>query len=56
MRNGKEITPDIFAACLMNIPLEEGENHIQMTYHIPGLTAGAALTLIGILLLPGNQI
>ncbi len=40
MRNGKEITPDIFAGCLMNIPLEEGENHIQMTYHIPGLTAG----------------
>lgn len=55
MRNGKEITPDIFAGCLMNIPLEEGENHIQMTYHIPGLTAGAALTLIGILLLAGNQ-
>lgn len=55
MRNGKEITPDIFAGCLMNIPLVEGENHIQMTYHIPGLTAGAILTFIGMVLLGENQ-
>lgn len=55
MRNGKEITPDIFAGCLMNIPLEEGENHIQMTYHIPGLTLGAFMTIAGIVILAGTQ-
>lgn len=40
---------------MMNIPLEDGKNHIQMTYHIPGLTEGVALTLIGIIFLVGNQ-
>lgn len=54
--NGKQMEPELFAGCLITLPLSEGNNEIQMTYHIPGLKAGAALSVIGLLLLIGWNI
>ena len=35
------------------IPLVDGENTIEMNYQVPGLKAGAALTLVGVAMLVG---
>lgn len=48
--NGKELTEvGRFADCLVSIPLEEGENTVEMVYHVPGLKAGAVCTLLAAL-------
>ncbi len=39
--NGKEVHCDKFAYCLMSLPLEEGENVIELTYSIPYIEKGA---------------
>ena len=49
--NGKERETHLFADTLMSIPLEEGDNHVELTYEVPGLKLGAVITLAGILLL-----
>ena len=51
LRNGTPVTPERFSDCLMAIPLDPGLNQITLTYHVPGLTAGLALSLVGLLLL-----
>ena len=51
LRNGEAVTPELFAGCLMAIPLTQGSNEISLTYHIPGLAAGFAMSLGGLLLL-----
>ena len=49
--NGKEIEPELFADCMISIPLEEGTNEIEMTYHVAGIETGIILTLLSILVL-----
>ena len=49
--NGAEVDPQVlkdgaFADCFYLIPLEEGENTVKMTYEVPGLKAGAVLTVV----------
>ena len=35
--------------CLYSIPLVDGQNTIEMEYHVPYLNVGIILTLIGII-------
>ena len=49
--NGNRAEAGLFADTLMSIPLEEGDNHVELTYEVPGLKIGAVITLAGILLL-----
>ena len=49
--NGETISPELFSDCLMIIPLQDGNNVIEMTYHVPGLRNGAIMTVAGCLLL-----
>ena len=49
--NGVEVEPEkltdnAFADCFYLIPLEEGENTVKMTYEVPGLKAGAVITVV----------
>lgn len=52
-RNGREVTPDLTGDALMTIPLEDGKNVIEMTYHVPNKTAGIIMMSAGIVLLAG---
>lgn len=49
--NGREVEPLLFENCLISLPLTEGENHIEMRYHVPGLPAGLGLTVLAIVFL-----
>lgn len=51
--NGEQVTPVLFGDCLMSIPLQEGENQIEMKYRVRGLAEGLFITLfsMGILVL-----
>ena len=49
--NGKEVEPDLFADCMISIPLTEGDNIIEMAYTPPGMKQGILLTIISILVL-----
>ena len=51
MCNGKHIEPELIGDCLLSIPLSEGNNAIEMIYHVKFLKAGIVSTLIGIFLL-----
>ena len=50
--NGVEVEPEkltdnAFADCFYLIPLtQKGENKVKMTYEVPGLKAGAILTVV----------
>lgn len=49
--NDVEVEPEkladgAFADCFYLIPLNKGENNVRMTYQVPGLTAGAVITLV----------
>jgi uncharacterized membrane protein YfhO len=48
--NGKKVESSAFDGALLSIPLEEGENVIEMRYHSKGVISGIILTLLGILL------
>ena len=50
-RNGKTIQPELFADCMMTIPLLEGNNKIEMKFTIPLLYTGITLSCAGICLL-----
>ena len=49
--NGHTVQPDLISECLMSIPLEEGENVIEMKYHVPGAAAGFICTMAGLVML-----
>ena len=46
--NGKQTEPELFGDCLINIPLKNGENRIEMTYHVQGLKLGGFTTALGL--------
>ena len=50
-RNGKACTPELLGDCLMVIPLEEGDNTVEMSYHPSGLTGGCMASSLGLVLL-----
>lgn len=52
-RNGESVEPRLLGDCMYVIPLADGGNTIEMNYQIPGLKAGAALTLVGVAMLAG---
>lgn len=52
-RNGEIVEPELLGECMYVIPLVDGENTIEMNYQVPGLKAGAGLTLVGVALLAG---
>lgn len=47
--NGKEIEPRVVLDCFLEIPLEQGENRLEITYLPPGFKTGALFTGLGIL-------
>ena len=49
--NGKSVTPKLFSESLIMLSLEEGENVIDMTYHIPGFSMGIIASIVGALML-----
>lgn len=49
--NNKEVKPEKFLNCLISIPLENGNNDIEMKYELPYLKIGIAITIMGIILL-----
>jgi uncharacterized membrane protein YfhO len=55
-RNGKKIQGEYFEECMISIPLEEGENEIELKYHIPGFAAGVLLTFVGLAITVGNAV
>ncbi|WP_279126122.1 YfhO family protein [Acidaminococcus fermentans] len=46
--NGQKTKPILVGECLMAIPLEQGENRIELRYHLPGIKLGMGLTLCGV--------
>ncbi len=47
-RNGKVVVAQQFADALMAIPLEDGENNIELSYEVPGLALGIMLSTLGV--------
>ncbi len=50
-KNGKEIDPDLFGECMLSIPLDDGENVVELKYKVPMLKTGitvSAITLVGL--------
>ena len=48
--NGNKVSYDLIDNCMYSIPLEKGENTIEMKYTCPMLHAGIAVSVFGILL------
>ncbi len=49
--NGEEAEPELFADCMISIPLEDGVNVIEMKYQVHGLRAGVGISAAMIVLL-----
>lgn len=49
LQNGQEVKPQKVGDCLISIPLSEGKNVIEMSYHARGIWAGRILTGISLL-------
>lgn len=47
--NGENVETELVGECLYSIPLAEGANQIEMRYHIPWLTPGILVSVIGVL-------
>ena len=45
--NGKKIKPELVGDCMMSLPLEPGENTIELKYHVLGLKVGIGLSVVG---------
>ena len=55
--NNVEIKPELFADCLINIPLQRGKNIIRMDYEPPLVKVGMILSILSLFgLLLWNQI
>ena len=53
-KNGKPIDVSeemLLGECLYAIPLDEGDNQIEMTYHVAGLKEGICISLLSIVIL-----
>ena len=48
IRNNEKINPEIFDNCFITIPLNYGENNIEINYTIPGIYTGILITIVGI--------
>ncbi len=46
--NGKKIKPELIGGCMMSLPIEAGENAIEMRYRVPGWRLGVFLSVFGI--------
>ena len=49
--NGKKVDYDLTGSTFITIPLEEGDNIIEMSYSVPHLSSGIVLSIAGVLLL-----
>lgn len=47
--NGEKVTIRKFADIGMAIPMKEGDNHIELSFAVPGLPGGIAVSVIGLL-------
>lgn len=47
--NGEEVTIKKFAGIGTAIPMREGDNHIELSFAVPGLPWGTAVSVIGLL-------
>ena len=45
--NGKKVKPELIGDCMMSLPINAGENTIEMKYHVQGLYAGIAMSVVG---------
>ena len=50
-RNGEKISCDIIGNALMSIPLENGQNTIEISYKVPFKDTGILVSALGLLLL-----
>ncbi|MBR5357733.1 MAG: YfhO family protein [Clostridiales bacterium] len=50
-RNGNPVEPDMISGLLMSVPLEKGQNTIEMRYKTPRLTEGIIASISGVVLL-----
>ena len=51
--NGNRVSPKLIENYLMAIPLADGDNHVVLTYQLPGFKKGILVTLLSILILIG---
>ena len=51
--NGNEIEPEIYANCMMMIPLDNGDNIIEMKYSLPYFEISLLISIIGIFIFIG---
>ncbi len=51
--NGEQVEPIRFAENLLAVPLQSGENIIQLRYQAPGSTTGIVITVVCVLVLVG---
>ena len=49
LRNNEQVEVNQIENCFLTIPLEKGENNIEIKYHIPGVKAGTIISLLGII-------
>ena len=49
----KKVDYDLTGSTFITIPLEEGDNIIEMSYSVPHLSSGIVLSIAGVLLLAG---
>lgn len=49
--HGKEVKPVLLDDCMMIIPIEKGNNDIEMTYHVPGMKAGIVISISAVILI-----
>ena len=54
--NGEKITPQLAAECFYSIPLQDGDNTIEMTYRTKHLPLGIGCTVIGIIALAMERV
>lgn len=55
-RNGEEIHADMIGDCMYSIPLVEGENTIEMGYHVQGLKSGIVVSILAVFLMVGLEV
>lgn len=49
--DGKTVIPETIDDCLMVVPLEKGNNRIELSYMVPGLRTGIAISCTGLILI-----